>query len=77
MGKSTISMAIFNSFLLNYQRVYSKRPAGASAENATKEIFLKIEVTRPGKRLQKKRSGKIHHAMKMGKSTTFRLGHVQ
>ena len=44
MGKSTISMAVFNSFLYVYQRVYPKPTQSYDNQNPNKSSMTKIPI---------------------------------
>ena len=75
MGKSTISMAISNSFLYVYQAGYqemgiygNKHPWNPYGE-WNPWLMTSNKSTGTGKRTNKNRTGKIHHAFFMGKST--------
>jgi len=63
MGKSTISMAIFNSFLLNYQRVFSAdftdqgaAAFGQSEHRVAKRLALASKSSQPSGVFQQSRN---------------------
>ena len=45
MGKSTISMAIFNSYVSHYQRVSHEKPWKASADSRQPAVFSHVAVS--------------------------------